>query len=486
LKGLWRTALRTVMSKAQIPIWGLPLGIAAMVGLSSGFLIWGYWAKNDLGPKRWADREPLAASDPFKDFVRPHPVNGRMTRDWRKPNVAVYSVPSTPHPRATLRDLADNGQAHAIDFLGKDQSPEQRAWKQLSDALDDTSLEERDPFEFSRVLVATVTKGTSWDPGDRMMWTRVFVQPINFNFAGYTVAATENATVKVSSVEATKTRKISTDIGLTLPSAEEGPKASVEPSSERSVKTTSDINVQYEKLGIDIVPHFLRIVRESETGGDVVGNTLLSLALKTDPSIILTKESGETHFKPVTNDDLVLLVTSTKFDGMSLDGGKNAPVINVIPQTRLPHCPLKAHVSMLYEQRDIEAGRKYYDESRQSVRYERDRDDEGDVEIVSADDVSPAIWSIKMLPNPLKTTERQTAANFLGAHVEGGVDRKLVFKDYDQASQVSHWVRTHPKTPVGSLHFNYVEGDSVVPVKNTCDECSDDEKAKECIAAYNR
>jgi len=30
---------------------------------------------------------------------------------------------------------------------------------------------------------------------------------------------------------------------------------------EDGSRTTSDINVQYEKLGIDIVPHFLRIVR---------------------------------------------------------------------------------------------------------------------------------------------------------------------------------------------------------------------------------
>jgi hypothetical protein len=99
-------------------------------------------------------------------------------------------------------------------------------------------LGEGDPFKFDRVLVATVTKGVNWDPGDRMMWTRVFVEPINFTFTGYTVAASDNVTVKVTSVEATKTRKFSADLGLTLPGVEEGPKASVGPSNERTIKTT--------------------------------------------------------------------------------------------------------------------------------------------------------------------------------------------------------------------------------------------------------
>ena len=57
--------------------------------------------------------------------------------------------------------------------------------------------------------MATVAKGLEWNPGDRMIWTRIFVQPINFAFAGYTVAATDNETVKIASLEATSSRKFS-------------------------------------------------------------------------------------------------------------------------------------------------------------------------------------------------------------------------------------------------------------------------------------
>jgi hypothetical protein len=86
----------------------------------------------------------------------------------------------------------------------------------------------------------------------------------------------------------------------------------------------------------------------------------------------------------------------------------------------------RARVWMLYEQRDIEAGRKYYEEWRQSVKFKRNIDDEDKVEIASADDVSPAVWSIKMLPSPLNTDEKHAAANFLRAHVEGGKAKESI------------------------------------------------------------
>lgn len=76
--------------------------------------------------------------------------------------------------------------------------------------------------------------------------------------------------------------------------------------------------------------------------------------------------------------------------------GKDKPSIDVLPQAPVPHCPLKARVWMLYEQRHIEAGRQFYDESRQRVRFVRDADKKADVEIASADEVSPAVWTLKI------------------------------------------------------------------------------------------
>ncbi len=98
---------------------------------------------------------------------------------------------------------------------------------------------------------------------------------------------------------------------------------------------------------------------------------------------------------PTRKNDLVLLVRGITLDEVS-EGDKDKPSIDVLPQVPIPHCPLKAKVWMLYEQRHIDAGRKYYDEAKQTVSLVRDEDKEQDVEIVGADDVSPAVWSLKI------------------------------------------------------------------------------------------
>jgi hypothetical protein len=383
-----------------------------------------------------------------------------------------------PHPHPTLRDLAERGQARAIDFMAHDSVPKPHAWPEMLNALNDGSepgAGEKDPFKFDRVLVATVAMGVNWNPGDRMMWTRVFVQPINFSFAGYTVADTDNVTVKVTSMEVTKTRKLSADLGLTVPGLDEGPKASLSPSNERTIKTTSDISAHYEKLGIDILPNFLRIIRESETGGDVVGNTKISLSVVTDTWTIHLPQIIDMSAKP--EDDLVLLVRGTKLDEVS-EGDRGKPSIDVLPQAPVPHCPLKARVWMLYEQRHIDAGRKYYDEAKQTVSLVRDEDEKQDVEVVGADDVSPAVWSLKICSDcDGNGRDKNLKDNDLQAHVSsGGKPRNLVFTDYGQAVKLAHWLRLQRQgVTLSNLKFNYpVSGfpnASLVPFKNIKNEC---------------
>ena len=188
------------------------------------------------------------------------PIKPRPT-DWLRHHVAVYSTPAPLNQTTSLRDLGDNGQAEAIRFLEKDSGPKGGAWTALRAALQSNPRAgERDPFRFDRILIANVAKGINWKPGDRMMWTRVLIEPINFSFAGYSVAATENETLNVASVERMNSRKFSTDLSATIPGME-GPKASLGSNGEHSLKTNSDVKAQYEKLGIDIMPNFLRIIR---------------------------------------------------------------------------------------------------------------------------------------------------------------------------------------------------------------------------------
>jgi len=106
--------------------------------------------------------------------------------DYSLPRVSVYSVPSVQatHPRPTLLGLGDRAQVRAIDAIERAAGSEARPWDALRKTLsDDAEPGEKDPFLFDRVLVSTVVRGVKWPPGDRMMWTRILVKPVNFKFA---------------------------------------------------------------------------------------------------------------------------------------------------------------------------------------------------------------------------------------------------------------------------------------------------------------
>jgi hypothetical protein len=490
-------------------------------------------------------------------------------RNWNTPHVSVYSVAPVPHSAISLRDLSDRGQEEAIRVLGKlkgEDFPTTMAELQKTLNASEAAEQGNDPFKFERVLVATVTKGASWDPGDRMMWTRVFVQPINFSFASYTVANTDNETLKVASVEATSSRKISADLGLTIPGAE-APKASADPSSEHSLKTTADINVQYEKLGIDIKRDFLSIIRESETGGDVVGNTTVALTTVTDPLAVWKQSPQDRCHRVQTqteapsqasvecdsdgidekryrrertadqsvsqseDSDIVLLVRQFYAPGENPNsvGGKDTatgePYIDMLPQAPVPHCSLRARVWMLYAERQVDWGdNKYFDEARQEVTLRRDAVPQEDLEVVNADEVSPAVWSLQICTKGNCETTQQseflTAAptnggkdrrQFLTAALtNGGKDRRVVFTDYAVAVRLAHYLRDNTRgdgLPISNYIFNYKRSpsseessgssasvvkvasavssdassskkdvDSLLPFKKTIDECRPPDK----------
>src|SRR3954465_2436231 len=191
------------------PQW---LTSAVVVGLSVIWIISWALGSGEHEARRWKSSIKPKETNDFRRFVNPpagkdlveESMLSKGPPDWRQPRLSVYSVPTvkTYHPRPTLLDLGDNGQAHAIDFITKQLALGQQSWTRLQEAMIDTSeasAGKKDPFQFERILIATVSKGANWDPGDRMVWTRAFIQPINFSLVGYTVAETENETVKVTS-----------------------------------------------------------------------------------------------------------------------------------------------------------------------------------------------------------------------------------------------------------------------------------------------
>ena len=451
------------------------MGVAALGG---GFGVRAYMDSR-LQPEteRWlGDEAEVHASTEFKAMLAKDKEKGR---DWSKTSVSVYPAPN-PRPDTTpisLKDLSDRAQAQAVDFVVAHPAETEATWLQLTKTLTGVTpgIERKDPYRVERRLVATVARGLGTLPGDRLLWTRIFVQPINFRFAGYTVAATDNKAVRVASVENTQNSKLTLDVMPSLPGLS---KQSGSQAVEQTHKATADVNEQYQNLGIDINPNFLRIFRESGIGTDIAGNTSIDLSIVTDPALILSTEPGAPNEKD-PDDDPVLVVASVHLtDGVKLLEEKEAKV-TILPQNQLRHCALKAKVWMLTETRHIVRGRSHLQEGRHEVNLEQEfYEPPKPVTIVYADDISPAVWSIQAKPQGLGAGSAATnKPTYVTAKTEHGLNRKLVFTDYTTASELTHWLKAKQR-PTGSpsgirlneLIFDVGPDETLIPTKETKDE----------------
>lgn len=456
--------------------------VALGAALSAGG-IWRY-SGEPATELRWSNEADIAAQKrpSFTELV-----DKDKSHRWDTPSVTVYSAPySPPRPSpVTLKDLSDNGQAHAIDVVFKGPETAKTAWQELMNTVSASAggVDRVDPYRVNRVLIATVAKGLDTLPGDRLLWTRVFVQPINFEFAGYNVAATDSRSFKIASIENSTNTKLSVSGG-----ADPGLPGITKPDAgqtiEKTQKATADVTEQYENLGIDIQQDFLRIIRESAPGGDVAGNAAVQLSMVTDPSKIWCASANESFCKPSpplarsaggsgddqdADDGLVLRVSNTH-----LDEGETNPRMSVLPQNALPHCPLIANVWMLYEIRNITKGRQNYVEGMQQVELSKEGYNAGKVQIVPADDIAPAVWSIKVTDAADRAPVVDDKPDLTG-QVEHARPRRLVFTDYLTASELAHWLKTKMATgddpTVGKMKFNVDPGKTLTPFKHVTDDC---------------
>jgi hypothetical protein len=361
------------------------------------------------------------------------------------------------------------------------------------------------------------------------LWSRIFIKPVNFQFAGYNVVASDNRSIKIASVENTTETKFSfkapspTVAGV----SSGGPEATNE--TDKSQKTTADVNQPYENLGVDIQPGFMRIIRESAKDGDVAGNTIIQLSMVTDPyqiwcshvgsdavkqpepgqlptsdatrQEVTDKKNASIHCAPPDNakrkvqmgrdkvtpiDDQFNLLIS----GIQSDNKEEELRQTVLPQLVLPHCPLTAAVWMLYQSRVITVGNENIVEGNQEVELRQNGYDAGTVEIVPADDISPAVWTIKVTAG---TKPPDDDSDDLTGKVLNGSERRLVFTDYVTASQLAHWLKvqlakpgkSNPdgskvenSDPVSSDNFTFLvtAGKTLTPFKHTKNDCPDPEQ----------
>ncbi|WP_294271945.1 hypothetical protein [uncultured Sphingomonas sp.] len=391
---------------------------------------------------RWSDQAP-------PQFVgTPRPPTDSAFNVWDTPAVSVYSFPTaTPTtPDITLRDLSDRGQAALIQAMtaaGADPTGIRdallKAPKPKTEATEDAVNVEG---AYKRTLVANVTKGWNAVPGERLVWTWIDVQPVNFAFEGYTVIATDNQLLNIEQItnattasanaslgktgsETTATTTAGTPVSKVLTDVA-GSTAGVGGTLSNTYTTTASINQQYVKLGADIVPGELRIFRESERNLDVAGNTLIALTLKLAP----TKWRG------------VGMETSLRVSKQTLakpDGSLNDPAdvtFELMQNQAPPRCALQAIVILHYQTRRPRDGRSYV-EGEQTVTYARASTVPAVVDVVPADEVRKPAWRVYAKASPK-----------IALHASGPfeTDLPIDFASYEQARNFVIWLmRMGPK-----------------------------------------
>lgn len=358
--------------------------------------------------------------------------------DWNRPNLMVYSYPTPPKdapPALTVKDFSDRGQATLIDRLtrkgAKPDDIRAAVAKPIKTAPSGTSdpiiTGKKELYQFDRTLVATVTKGTTERPGDRLIWTWVLVKPINFVFTGYTVVATNNQTLNIENVQNQTTAQVQGQLSANVPgSATLNP--SVSGSLSNQYTTSATINQQYEQLGVDILPTFLRVYQESERNQDVAGNTIIKVSALADPTLLVAPV-GSTGILEGSN----LKITKA---GKPL-APKAASLDMELIKTPL-NCPLRAKARLIYEIRRIVGNERSYVEGEQKVAIEQHATPWREFDVVRLEDVAPAAFGIS----------NQNGINIF-AKTQGGIRLPLAFSDYETARAMALWMNDEHATSIG-------------------------------------
>jgi len=415
---------------------------------------------------RWASgRDPVVIGEAAAP-------SGSTFGDWRTPAVAVYSY-ATPAPAVTaaptstkfsIKDLSDHGQAALVEAMSKAGADAKTIMSTIATSggaenADGGGASPTFEGSYSRTIVATVTKGLDAGPGDRLVWTWIQIRPLNFNFTGYAVVATDNETLQIEQVQnqssaslqgqAGKTTSDTSANTLTSPGLTHaltdvlGTSLGATASLSSQYTTSATINQQYVKLSADIVPDELRIYHESERNLDVAGNTLIALTLKLPP---------EVYHSP-TVPIYVQRVSQLKLS----NAATNAPLApaDVTLQANLdeapPNCALLADVTLLYTLRHITKNARSYVEGEQTVEFKRGSVVTKAVTMVPASEVRAPSWSIYGTQDPHRTNPITLVGN-------GEEILPLDFANYGQATafalwlnQNANWFRTDPQRKIGRL-----------------------------------
>lgn len=364
--------------------------------------------------RRWVDMDVVSAA----------------STDGQEPSVTVYTFePPKPGKKTSVRDLSDRGQAALIEAMARSPKEAAALRKLLAAPLEgEGSGGAVDETRLARTIVISVRKGPKSLPGDRLMRTVITLTPhvppgetSVFEFAGYTIAATDRQVMDIARLETSSSATLSAGAEPSLGPLGAG---SVGAEVSQSHKSSADIVQQFENLGVDILPHQLVITRESERGLDVVGNTLIALTLQ--PTFESERTISGFLAKDVKLYDkgAALAASDASMDLAQLDF--------------LSQCDLIADVRMDYQLRRIVKGREFYTEGKQKI------------EIINATETTrqPLVRGGDVQP-PLFVITNQYGDG-VSATKAGGGYQLLYFGNYGEAKSFANWLSAAGSDRIGA------------------------------------
>ncbi|MFW2851183.1 hypothetical protein ACM61V_04570 [Sphingomonas sp. TX0543] len=348
------------------------------------------------------------------------------------PQVRVYSFtpPKPDAPKSTIRDFSDRGQAAIIDSLAAKSADPDAFRKQLATPLKAPSGGGADDrTKLARILVVSISKGPDSRPGDRLVRTIVTITPkrngprSTFEFAGYTVAATDTKVQSIAHLEDVTDLSLTASLAPTIKGFGDN---SVGGTASNKRTTSADIISQYENLNVDITPDSLVLTRESERGLDVVGNTLVSLTLApttgTDPlqDFVVSSQKLFEAGKPLTPEKATFAIS---------------------PLSTFARADLVATVTLRYVLRRIVSGREFYTEGKQGVQLVTgNAPGVSEGVLVRSVDAQPLLYMVC-----IKARNHQPV---MAVTVDGRA-RNVLYDDADGARAMATWLSGRSVTAIG-------------------------------------
>lgn len=272
-------------------------------------------------------------------------------QDRRTPVLTVTSLAAEPASSTGFKDLAErSGAAYATALATKTSTAaEYRAV--LAEPIKGAGRVNIDRSALPRVIALDVSPG-GYSAGDRLVWTRVTVVPIEFRFSDFAMAKTDYQTIDLETITSTSKETASLTISPKIGSPVEAAEAVL--SAERSDQTVYANRERIRDLSVGFAPDKIVVTRDGGPGIDLAGITLLKVSAR-----------------PVSRNDtdMITMVTGYKIVGDSGADLEPAAATIALSLDRLwrPR-PLFVCARLDYVRREVLAGAEFYDEGHHRVQ----------------------------------------------------------------------------------------------------------------------